>query len=167
MTSPHSLLHRLPVALLFLALATLGSTAVRAESGPDGMPGEKTFRIICQSCHLESLDLAAAGPDGDSALAAPPMDWLSTAIRMRQNNDEAGFVGHVVSYLRLPGLERSLLPGDVIARHGVMPPISEYGPELTYDDLTAVASWIYGHYNYKKLLPQLQKHLQSRQGSSQ
>lgn len=167
MTSPHSLLHRLPVALLLFALATLNATPARAESGPDGMPGEKTFRIICQSCHLESLDLAAAGPNGDSALAAPPMDWLSTAIRMRQNNDEAEFVGHVVSYLRLPSVENSLLPGDAIARHGVMPPISEYGPDLTYDDLTAVASWIYGHYNYKKLLPQLQKHLQNRQASPQ
>lgn len=153
----------------FFAASLLAATLsfAQAESGPDGMPGEKTFRIICQSCHLESLDLAAAGPNGDASLAAPPMDWLSIAIRHRQNNDRAAFVGHVVSYLRTPNVEASLVPETVLARHGVMPPISDYGPNLSYEDLTDVAGWIYDHYSYKKLLPQFQSHLKAVQGTAQ
>lgn len=160
---------RLPlITTLVVAGGLLGaSTAAMAESGPDGMPGEKVFRTVCQSCHLESLDLQAAGPNGDSSLAAPPMDWLSIAIRVRQNNDRAAFIGHVVSYLRTPKIEDSLVPDQAIARHGVMPPISEYGPNLSYTDLTDVAGWVYDHYNYKKMRPQFEKHLKSVQNSGQ
>lgn len=153
----------------FFAASLLAATlsTAWAESGPDGMPGEKTFRTVCQGCHLESLDIKAAGPNGDAALAAPPMDWLSVAIRHRQNNDRAAFIGHVVSYLRTPNIEASLIPGEALARHGVMPPISDYGPNLSYEDLTAVAGWIYDHYNYKKLLPTFERHLKAVQGTSQ
>lgn len=139
-----------------LVLAMLVGPRAWAESGPDGMPGEKEFRTVCQSCHLESV-APEQWAEQEAGLKATPMDVLSGLIRQQQGDDRDSFIGHVVSFVRDPSPAKSLVPPQVIAEHGVMPPISQYAPELTYDDLRDVAGWIYDHYSYSSLKSHLRK----------
>jgi len=137
-----------PFAILSLMVFTASASAADH--------GATVFAETCSACHLESMS-AEATETADN-LAAPPMNLLTTIIRKQTGNSEAAFVSHVVDFTTKPAREKVKAMPLAIDRFGLMPPITETAPTLTPNDLRAVATWLYSHYDYEKECKALEDH---------
>lgn len=118
--------------------------------------GATVFAETCAACHLESMS-AEATETADNLLA-PPMNLLTTIIRKKTGNSEAAFVAHVVDFTVQPSREKVKAMAQAVDRFGLMPPITETAPSVSADDLRAVATWLYSHYDHEKELKELEEH---------
>lgn len=73
--------------------------------------GEQIFRDVCAQCH--TMD-----PPPN---LAPPMRMVSRHLR-QSFGEESDAVAHVVSYVRQPAADASIMPAHAIERFGLMPP---------------------------------------------
>ena len=140
--------------LVWLAAAALmlSGAAVAAENGAE------MFAEHCSTCHVESMSAAAADHADD--LLAPPMNLLSTIVRLKTGDDRNAFVDHVVDFTREPAIEKVLAMPEATERFGLMPPVADIAPELGENDLRAVVDWLFDHYDYDVELQELREHQQ-------
>jgi cytochrome c len=88
--------------------------------------GRRVFEVVCASCH------SVEAPAG----LAPPITHVARHYRDATGSaDEA--VAHLVSFVRQPSDERSLLPANARERWGLMPAI-----HLPQEQLTAVGMYL-------------------------
>lgn len=135
------------------AILMLSGTAVAAESGAE------IFAAHCSACHVESMSAAEADHADD--LLAPPMNLLSTIVRLKTGDDRDAFVAHVVDFIRKPAMEKVLAMPEATERFGLMPSVAETAPDLGEKDLRAVADWLFHHYSYDVELKELREHQKS------
>lgn len=86
------------------------------------------------------------------------MNLLSTIIRKKTGNTEEAFVNHVVDFTIDPAIEKVKAMPEAVQRFGLMPPVSETSPDLSDDDVRAVAEWLHQRYDYSKELKELMEH---------
>lgn len=132
------------------AFALLSTASVAAEHG------EEIFAEYCSACHLESLSAKAADHADD--LAAPPMNLLTTIIRKKTGNTKAAFVDHVVDFTYEPAEGKVKAMPEALDRFGLMPTITSLYPEIKRNDVEAVATWLFGKYDYETELRELVEH---------
>lgn len=143
-------MHRQSIALFLVAGCLLPG------SGAADGHGEKVFRETCSACHVERM--SAEATDHATDIVAPPMNLLTTIIRKKTGDDEAEFVAHVVAFTKEPRREDVLAMPQAVDRFGLMPAIETLSPGVTDADITAVARWLFHHYDYRAELQQLQEH---------
>lgn len=74
--------------------------------------GKKTVESVCLTCHTTN----------PPHRTAPPFTMIAMRYRMAAA-DSADAIERIVSWVREPAIEKSLLPAHVIERFGLMPPL--------------------------------------------
>ncbi|HSJ06058.1 MAG TPA: cytochrome c [Longimicrobiales bacterium] len=94
---------------LVLLLATALPLGAQQEARHE--EGEQIFSLVCAMCH-------SVNPP---AKAAPPISHAA-AYYIRRHDDRDAAVLAMVSFLKEPAAERSVLPPHAVERFGLMPP---------------------------------------------
>lgn len=122
----------LPALLFLLAAAACGGSEVVDD--PNAPPtaeqiarGEAVYQEVCSECH-------AIQPPPN---LAPPLSHVARHVRDAVD-DRAAFTQHIVTYVRSPSEERSLLPERAIQRFGLMP-----AQGVTEDRLIDAAAYVW------------------------
>lgn len=107
--------------------------------------GQAVFAASCATCHFSHADLSR-----HDDMVAPPIDMATKHVLRITGDDRAAFVARVVDYVSSPAVEKSSAP-MAIQHFGLMPAIGETFPDLTGDELQAVAGWLYDTYAHAPL----------------
>lgn len=108
-----------------VALAAVAPLSAQQQAASS--EGEQIFQLVCAMCHTVN----------PPAKTAPPMSHVS-AYYLRQHADRDSAVAALVSFLREPSAERSILPAMAIERFGLMPSQAH----LSNAQLTAAARYV-------------------------
>lgn len=110
--------------LLSAAACLFGAAALAAQETPGR--GEATFKSVCSTCH-------SIHPP---ALQAPPMAHVARHY-LASDTSRTAVIERLVSWVREPSAERSLLPPMARERWGLMPPLL-----LPEEQLRDVAAYV-------------------------
>ena len=132
--------------IAFSLLSVLMLTAPAGAEEPEAI-----FDRACGVCHFKHRD-----PARRDEMIAPPMDMMAAHLRQVTGPDRAAFVARVVDFIKAPA-EAKAVDAMAVQRFGLMPPIGDTFPELTEEELQAVAQWIFDAYAGARLPPQNQR----------
>jgi hypothetical protein len=140
-----------------IALAALIVLAAAPVGAADLERGEQVYESTCSACHARRMS-----PDevrGATNLQAPPMNLMTTHMRMKLDNSKDRFVQHWVDFTLDPTREKALANPRALRRFGLMPSARMLDPSLTADDIRAVAEWAWQEYDYDHMKDVLKRHL--------
>ncbi|MEQ9104744.1 MAG: cytochrome c [Rhodothermales bacterium] len=114
---------------LLLLLAGSPKDALSQETAVLDMenPGKQLFGLVCAMCHSEQPPV----------LAAPPMAMVVRHYRQALSTEDSVRTA-IMTYVRKPSAEASLLPAHAIERFGLMPA----QPQLTDEQLGHIVDYI-------------------------
>lgn len=157
-----SMLARAAVAALALSFFSLPAQAQDTQALEHG---EKIFERTCAVCHVKRMDPEKVR--GRRDLAAPPMNLMTTHMRMKMNNSKEAFIEHMVDFTLNPTRAKAKAMPRAINRFGLMPSIQSIAPDITEADIRAVGEWAWHHYDYAQMKKELQRHLHMEHGTGQ
>ncbi len=152
-------LDRAAVAALAVSLSSAPAPAQDAETLAHG---EKVFERTCAVCHVKRMNPEKVRTQRD--LAAPPMNLMTTHMRMKMNNSKEAFIDHMVDFTLNPTRAKAKAMPRAINRFGLMPSIRTIAPDITKADIRAVGEWAWHHYDYAQMKKELQRHLHGEHG---
>lgn len=120
------------ITLLFLAF--LGLAALAQNSTPQESPltaietGKLKFEQTCIACHKY---------ERSDSMIAPPAFALQMHYANQYGSDEAAFRQAIVTWVKAPDPQKSLMPG-AIQKFKIMPPFP-----LPDEDLEAIATYLF------------------------
>ena len=151
---------RCAIALALFACAF--PLPVSAQDAETIAHGEKVFEQTCATCHAKRIKPEDVRERRD--LAAPPMNLMTTHMRMKMNNSKEAFIAHMVDFTLDPTRAKAKAMPRAIDRFGLMPSIRTVAPDITKADIRAVGEWAWHHYDYDALKKELRRHLRMENG---
>jgi len=147
--------HCRAVATVLTGLAVF--PAAQAQESATLAHGENVYERTCAVCHVKRMAPDEVRSRRD--LAAPPMNLMTTHMRMKMDNSKAAFIAHMVDFTMNPRRDKAKAMPRAINRFGLMPPITTIAPDITKADIRAVGEWAWHHYDYAAMKQKLQRHL--------
>jgi mono/diheme cytochrome c family protein len=125
-------MQRIITAITAAALCTGVAVAAEAQgTAPDSAllaQGKQLVTTVCAACHTEQ----------PPAKLAPPLAHVSHRYRMQLEGDRDAALERIVSWIKAPAKEKSLMPPMAIERFGLMAPLP-----LPDEQLRAAAAYVW------------------------
>ncbi len=136
------------IKLFFSLLLTILFLGCSDSKPKNNLNGKKLLQTKCASCH----DINMPPIVSDDELAPPMMAVSFHVSNFMKPSDESQrtsqAIAFVVDYVQNPSLEKSFCDKESLERYGLMPSQKE---NLTTDDATAIAEYIFKHFTQKNL----------------